>query len=234
MLHQQRKAPPTSGADLTGKTLYEDTLGPDPVSENPGELVYTTAVGTTFFLYETAFAGQAGDTIAEWHVADVAAEVAELQGQGAGVEHYDLSGITWDGDVASMGEMGKAAWFTDSEGNIMCIDDMALRSAEPQSSSVEECAGCGALRGGRSRPPGSCSRARPPRPSVALEDREPGDPLTTLGERSVGHEQLSPRCATVLRLRRVEQPHAVHEGTLLADVLRTTRPGRAPRPGPRG
>jgi len=32
--------------------------------------------------------------------------------------------VTWDGDIASLPGMGRAAWFKDSEGNIMCLDDM--------------------------------------------------------------------------------------------------------------
>jgi predicted enzyme related to lactoylglutathione lyase len=106
------------------KAFYADTLGLSPASENPGGAVYTTNGGTSFFLYQTEFAGQAGHTIAQWHVADVAAEVAELQAKGLQFEHYDLPGTTWDGDVASMEGMGRAAWFKDSEGNIMCIDEV--------------------------------------------------------------------------------------------------------------
>jgi predicted enzyme related to lactoylglutathione lyase len=113
---------PASDLDRA-KRFYADTLGLTPASENPGGVVYTTAGGTSFFLYQTDFAGQAGHTIAQWHVADVAAEVAELQAKGLQFERYDLPGTTWDGDVATLEGMGRAAWFKDSEGNIMCIDD---------------------------------------------------------------------------------------------------------------
>jgi len=114
---------PASDLDRA-RRFYADTLGLTPVSENPGGLVYSTAAGTWFFLYETESAGQASHTIAQWHVKDVPAEVMELQSKGLQFEHYDLPGTTWDGDVASLGETGHAAWFKDSEGNIMCIDDM--------------------------------------------------------------------------------------------------------------
>jgi len=116
---------PASDLDRA-RRFYADTLGLTPASENPGGLIYTTAGGTSFFIYQTEFAGQAGHTIAQWHVADVAAEVAELKAKGLEFEHYDLPGTSWDGDVATMGDMGKAAWFKDSEGNIMCIDDMSV------------------------------------------------------------------------------------------------------------
>ncbi len=106
------------------RRFYADTLGLTPADENPGGLVYTTAGGTTFFLYETEYAGQAGHTIAQWHVTDVQAEVDALTSKGLQFDHYDMPGVTWEGDIATMGDMGHAAWFKDSEGNIMCIDDM--------------------------------------------------------------------------------------------------------------
>jgi len=112
-------------ADLDrARDFYADTLGLTPTDSNPGGLVFTTDGGTMFFLYETEYAGQAGHTIAQWHVEDVGREVAELRGRGLEFEHYDMPGVTWDGDVAAMEGMGHAAWFKDSEGNIMCIDDL--------------------------------------------------------------------------------------------------------------
>ena len=108
------------------RRFYADTLGLTPASENPGGVVYTTAGGTSFFLYETEYAGQAGHTVAQWHVDDVAAEVGELAAKGLRFEHYDMPGVSWDGDVASIEGMGHAAWFKDSEGNIMCIDDAGV------------------------------------------------------------------------------------------------------------
>jgi hypothetical protein len=49
--------------------------------------------------------------------------VRDLKSKGVEFEHYDMPGVSWDDDVASMGDMGKAAWFKDSEDNILCIDD---------------------------------------------------------------------------------------------------------------
>jgi catechol 2,3-dioxygenase-like lactoylglutathione lyase family enzyme len=113
---------PASDLDRA-RHFYADVLGLTPAGENPGGLLYTTQGGTTFFLYETEYAGQAGHTIEQWHVGDVAEEVRDLKAKGLEFEHYDMPGVTWDGDVASMEGMGHAAWFKDSEGNIMCLDD---------------------------------------------------------------------------------------------------------------
>ena len=111
-------------ADLDrARRFYADMLGLMPADENPGGLIYH-AGGTTFFLYQTEYAGQAGHTIAQFHVNDIATEVKELQSKGVTFEHYDLPGMTWDGDIAAMGDMGHAAWFKDSEDNILCLDDI--------------------------------------------------------------------------------------------------------------
>jgi catechol 2,3-dioxygenase-like lactoylglutathione lyase family enzyme len=116
---------PVSNLDRA-RRFYADVLGLTPADENPGGLVYTTGGGTTFFLYQTEYAGQAGHTIAQWHVSSVDDEVRDLKAKGLEFEHYDMPGVTWDGDIAKMEGMGKAAWFKDSEGNIMCLDDATV------------------------------------------------------------------------------------------------------------
>lgn len=112
-------------ADLTrARSFYADKLGVTPVAEFSGVmLVYRTAGGTTFSVYETQYAGQAGHTIAQWHVDDVEAEVRDLKAKGITFEQYEMPGVDWNDGVASMPGMGKAAWFKDSEGNILCLDD---------------------------------------------------------------------------------------------------------------
>lgn len=112
-------------ADLKrARSFYAEKLGVTPVAELGGVmLVYKTAGGTTFSVYETQYAGQAGHTVAQWHVDDVEAEVRDLKAKGITFEQYELPGVEWNDGVASMPGMGKAAWFKDSEGNILCLDD---------------------------------------------------------------------------------------------------------------
>jgi catechol 2,3-dioxygenase-like lactoylglutathione lyase family enzyme len=124
MLNDSKVTANIPAADIErARRFYADQLGLTPVDENPGGLIYS-AGGTYFFLYPTEYAGQAGHTIAQFHVADVAAEVEQLTARGVTFEHYDLPDATWDGDVARLGPLGHAAWFKDSEDNILCIDDM--------------------------------------------------------------------------------------------------------------
>src|SRR5919112_1714860 len=101
------------------RSFYADKLGLTPTREFGGEaLAYRTAGGTAFNIYRTEFAGQAGHTIAQWHVDDVEAEVRDLKAKGVAFEIYDMPGVEWTDDVATLGKMGKAAWFKDSENNI--------------------------------------------------------------------------------------------------------------------
>ena len=48
------------------------------------------------------------------------------QGRGVVFEDYDLPGLKTEGHVCGVGSE-KAAWFTDPEGNILCLHDMAER-----------------------------------------------------------------------------------------------------------
>jgi predicted enzyme related to lactoylglutathione lyase len=106
------------------RQFYAEKLGLTPYSEFEGlMLLYRTAGGTIFSIYETEYAGQAGHTIAQWHVDDVDAEVRDLKAKGVAFEQYDMPGVEWNDSVASMPGMGKAAWFKDSEGNILCVDN---------------------------------------------------------------------------------------------------------------
>ena len=112
-------------ADLArARSFYADALGLKPAVEfaDGGMLIYRTDGGTTFSVYQTEYAGQAGHTIAQLHVDDVVAETRALQAKGVAFETYDMPGVEWDDGVADMAGMGKAAWFKDSEGNVLCID----------------------------------------------------------------------------------------------------------------
>jgi predicted enzyme related to lactoylglutathione lyase len=126
MLNDGKVTANIPAADLNrARAFYADTLGLTPSAEikEAGVLVYTTAGGTAFSIYETQYAGLAGHTIAQWHVDDIEAEVRDLKAKGVTFEQYDLPGVDWNDGVASLGGLGNAAWFKDSEGNILCLDD---------------------------------------------------------------------------------------------------------------
>jgi predicted enzyme related to lactoylglutathione lyase len=102
------------------RKFYEEKVGLQPTREVAGGVFYQCGDHTACFLYPTPNAGTSKASQAYWHVADVEREVAELRARGVVFEEYDMPGIKTVNGIASGGG-GKAAWFKDTEGNIMAI-----------------------------------------------------------------------------------------------------------------
>lgn len=101
------------------RQFYEQKLGFKPKAEVAGGVVYECAGGTSCFLYPTSNAGTSKASQAFWQVEDIESEVAELKARGVVFEDYDMPGKDENGIVTQGG--AKAAWFTDTEGNIMAV-----------------------------------------------------------------------------------------------------------------
>ena len=101
------------------KKFYGETLGLKEKSEQmPGDVaLFEAGSGTTLMLYERE-ATKADHTVASFEVLDIEAVAKELRSKGVTFEEYPDMG-TVDG-IATMGSM-KAAWFKDTEGNILCL-----------------------------------------------------------------------------------------------------------------
>jgi predicted enzyme related to lactoylglutathione lyase len=107
------------------RAFYVDMLGLKPSAEDQYTVTFPTPSGSWFQIYETSFAGTGKHTIASWDVADLDGVVRELTERGLTFEHYDMPGLEWNGDIASIPGIGRMAWFSDSEGNIMSLDERA-------------------------------------------------------------------------------------------------------------
>lgn len=103
------------------RSFYREKLGLEPSEEMDEEnLMYRCGNGTTFLLYKTENAGTAQNTQMGWGTDDINTEVADLQRRGIVFEEYDFPGLKTENGIATT-PVGKAAWFTDSEGNILNI-----------------------------------------------------------------------------------------------------------------
>jgi predicted enzyme related to lactoylglutathione lyase len=102
------------------RAFYEQKLGFRPKAENAGGVVYEFADRTGCFLYPTPNAGTSKASQAFWMVHDIAREVADLKARGVRFEEYDLPGMTFRDGIAE-GAGGRAAWFKDTEGNILAL-----------------------------------------------------------------------------------------------------------------
>jgi catechol 2,3-dioxygenase-like lactoylglutathione lyase family enzyme len=107
-------------ADIArARQFYEGTLGFRPKQETGGGVVYECAGGTACFLYPTPNAGTSKASQAFWEVGDIESEVADLKRRGVTLETYDMPGTDANGITTAGG--ARAAWFKDSEGNILAI-----------------------------------------------------------------------------------------------------------------
>jgi catechol 2,3-dioxygenase-like lactoylglutathione lyase family enzyme len=102
------------------RQFYEQKLGFKPGRETGGGVVYEFAGATACFMYPTPNAGTSRASQAFWQVEDVEREVAELKSKGVVFEEYDMPGLKTHNSIATGGG-AKAAWFKDTEGNILAI-----------------------------------------------------------------------------------------------------------------
>jgi catechol 2,3-dioxygenase-like lactoylglutathione lyase family enzyme len=117
------------------RAFYAEKLGLEPAEERPGGLLYRCASGE-FALFETDGAPSGSHTQMAWQVGDIEAVVAQLSARGVVFEEYGLPGLTTVGGIAQVygnypgkGGVGeRAAWFKDSEGNLLAIGEPVLRS----------------------------------------------------------------------------------------------------------
>ena len=107
------------------RRFYEDKVGLEPdAAQIDGGVSYQFGDHTACFLYDAGkSAGTSKASQAFWKVDDVEREVKELRARGVAFERYgpeDIPGMTMKGDIAEGGGT-RAAWFKDTEGNIMAL-----------------------------------------------------------------------------------------------------------------
>ena len=108
-------------ADMArAKEFYQDKLGLALLPESiPGTAEFEAGEGTRIQLYEHGLP-KAENTAASFEVSDIAATVRELKDNGVTFEEYDFPDLKTVDSIATMGSM-QAAWFKDTEGNILCL-----------------------------------------------------------------------------------------------------------------
>jgi hypothetical protein len=101
--------------------FYEGTLGLSKLSSEGEEVITYRSGGSKLNVYRSQYAGTNKATSVVWDVGDeLDSIVATLKSKGVVFEHYDLPGLTRQGDVHSGGDM-KVAWFKDLDGNILSV-----------------------------------------------------------------------------------------------------------------
>lgn len=105
------------------KQFYQEKLGLKVIKEDPSPgALLEAGKGTSLYIYQRG-ATKADHTAASFMVKDVEGEVKELRAKGVVFEEYDLPNLKTVKCIFTMGGM-KAAWFKDTEGNILGISNM--------------------------------------------------------------------------------------------------------------
>ena len=102
------------------RKFYEETLGLKRESEGMEGVAEYRSGRSKVVVYESKFAGTNQATSATWEVPDAKAVVDDLASKGVTFEHYDLPGLTRQGDLHVAGSF-KGAWLKDPDGNILHI-----------------------------------------------------------------------------------------------------------------
>jgi catechol 2,3-dioxygenase-like lactoylglutathione lyase family enzyme len=108
---------------VRARRWYSELLGLEPVEERDGGLRYAGGAGV-FCLYASAGSSDGSFTQMAFYVDDIEATVAGLKARGVVFEEYPGcidSIMDIEGNYPSKGSGERAAWFRDSEGNLLGI-----------------------------------------------------------------------------------------------------------------
>jgi catechol 2,3-dioxygenase-like lactoylglutathione lyase family enzyme len=119
-------------ADVSRATgFYRDRLGLKDLGDEPGgNHLLQTGSGATIALMAAEQGAQSPHTVLTFEVEDITTEVKDLEDRGVGFLDYDLPDLKTTDHVCVMGTE-KAAWFADSEGNILCLHQHLIGDMQP-------------------------------------------------------------------------------------------------------
>ena len=108
------------------RKFYTEKLGLKEAQESGGGVIFETGKGTGFLLYESQFAGTNQATAMGFQVSDFDETMSDLRSRGVEFEDYDFPGLKTENGVADLPDGTKAAWFKDTEGNILALDNGSM------------------------------------------------------------------------------------------------------------
>ena len=104
-------------------SFYRDQLGLKDLGVDPtGNHVLLTGPGTQIALMPAEEGAQSAHTVLSFEIENITRHIKDLEGRGVTFLDYDLPNLKTTDHVAFMGAE-KAAWFADTEGNILCLHE---------------------------------------------------------------------------------------------------------------
>jgi len=103
--------------------FYADKLGLEARGlQADGKFLFRCGGGAILALFPKPNGTRAEHTAVSFQVEDIVAEVRDLERRGVEFHDYDLPGLKTVEHVCVLGSE-KAAWFSDPEGNILCLHE---------------------------------------------------------------------------------------------------------------
>jgi predicted enzyme related to lactoylglutathione lyase len=113
------------------RDFYENKLGLQSEGlQADGRFVLRCGGGARIALFPKPEGTKAEHTVVSFLVEDIMAEILELERRGVQFHDYDLPGLTTFQHVCVLGSE-KAAWFSDSEGNVLCLHEERSAAGVP-------------------------------------------------------------------------------------------------------
>lgn len=115
--------PMLAASDLErARAFYADKLDLKPADGPDGVLRYECG-DSYFFVYPSEFAGTNKATCAMWEVDDLDGTVTALKERGVRFQDFEIEGATMENSILASPDGIRAAWFFDSEDNILGLTE---------------------------------------------------------------------------------------------------------------
>ena len=114
--------PSLPAADLDrARAWYKEVLGVEPTEADPMGNLWYEAGGAQFLVYQSEFAGSNKATAVTLQPDDFDAAIAHLRGKGVEFQEFEYEDFATVDGILSAPNGDRAAWFSDSEGNIIAV-----------------------------------------------------------------------------------------------------------------
>ncbi|WP_410593154.1 VOC family protein [Amycolatopsis sp. lyj-23] len=113
---------PVTDSERAGH-FYADALGLEQTGKGEDGTLFFAAGGGAIGLRPMPAGAQSENTALSFEVGDLPAEVRALEERGVRFQDFELEGLRTVGHIAELGTE-RAAWFNDSEGNVLCLHEV--------------------------------------------------------------------------------------------------------------
>ncbi|VVJ14991.1 Glyoxalase/bleomycin resistance protein/dioxygenase [Amycolatopsis camponoti] len=113
---------PVTDSERAGH-FYADSLGLKQTGKGEDGTLYFAAGAGAIGLRTMPAGAQSESTALSFEVSDLPAEVKALENRGIRFQDFELEDLKTVDHIAQLGNE-RAAWFSDSEGNVLCLHEV--------------------------------------------------------------------------------------------------------------